>query len=234
MQQEGQSTWVALAAPLAPWLTSLAWVAYVAILISFSRVADWAGWKSDLAPAWVQAYGSIGAIVAGAAAIWWQMKHQNERDGAVRHAEDVRRLQQLWTLVYHSRVDIDKFIEDLGYVEGGGITPDRFIRSGLAPRVESIRRIAVFDIPDADTTIAVQHFIEAWDDFVRGTQFTRDSHNPVPVRKPIRPAANAAQESFRWAERNLRLSLVARGTDIPSTLFSIKVNGVAYPPLDLD
>ena len=99
-------------------------------------------WKAatDLMPPWVQAVGSILAIVAGVFVVWWQ--DHNRRQHLLE--QEVHRLQLLVALTFFCRVALQEVIRRAG--------PDRTVGQNLGElnkRVRDIEVIPIFEWPDS-------------------------------------------------------------------------------------
>jgi hypothetical protein len=170
----------------------------------------------------VQAFASVGAIVAGIIAIAWQVRRtnaaQNERDDKA----DVRRLQTIWILAYHCRVEIQQM------KEVATNWPNEHTR--LASKVAAMDAIPVLEIPHVQACIAVLTMVDAYQTLDQAAEQVqrKDMGSPDWKAKHM----EAALLNFEFGEKQLRRILILRGTDIPDETYSI--NGREFPPLPVD
>jgi hypothetical protein len=125
--------------------------------------AEWSGW--------VQAVGSIAAIVVGAAAVWWQVHKQR------RHSleEDVRRLRIISATSYSGRAVIN--------ISDGTLNAERaqlHLRE-LRRLLDSLAAIPLLDIPDWRTSLDLMAIAAHRD---RMTDLMKEHPSTVDVTAP--------------------------------------------------
>jgi hypothetical protein len=175
-------------------------------------ISDWA--------AWVQAVGSVAAVGAAIWVVWWQVRHARRE----RVAEGKRRLQVLWALTYHSRVEV-RYARTLAERN-----PEAFhLPDGLHHKVTALHNVPTLEFPDADVAEAVVTIVESFAAFQAGIA-QAEREGPRRRGELLLAHANAAIENFEFAERVIRRSLTERGADIPAGVYLL--NGTPYPALE--
>lgn len=179
-------------------------------------ISDWA--------AWVQAIGSVLAVFAAIGIVKFQLDHQRRSTALL----EVNRLQAFWTLVYHCRVEMQYFAQAARTGEAHLDAP-----GGLAPKVAALRAIPIVDIPGAKATIAILTVIEAYAVFQSGIEPEEIGNTGIrfPRLRWVESHANACQDNFEFAERQLRICLEARNSPLPLH-GAYTINGQPFPPLD--
>lgn len=171
---------------------------------------------------WVQAFGSIAGIVAGAAAIWWQAGKQRRDRAADQVAEEVRRLQLLWELVYTCRATMAHFARKSA--TGGQAGHPNAYRQSVA----ALRTVQILEAPDSEAARAVVVAIQAYDIYEDGLKSATAGNRQHEVPGLI----DVAKGNLEFAEALLRQRLRLRGADIPQRSGSLQIAGVLYPALD--
>jgi hypothetical protein len=178
-------------------------------------VSDWA--------AWVQAIGSIGAIAAAVAVVWWDLFERRRSESAAI----VQRLQVMWRLAYHSRAEIEY---------AGELVAASFeafhLPNSLQHQINALRGISTTDFPDDEVADAVLTAIQAYEDLKVGIERAQTSHSDARARAVVQSHCNAAHDNLAFTEKRLRHALIARSADIPAGIY--RLNGKAYSPLPAD
>jgi hypothetical protein len=192
-------------------------------IAAFPRLAStcffFPGVASDDCADWVQAFGSIAAIIAGAAALRWQVARQAALARQDAEDEAVRRLRMIWVLLYECRAMMFLVAR---------ITPHGTFRGALPMRhaVAALRDIRVLEIPDVDAAIGVTQAIETYDNFV---QFAVPLEGKAEHRIEFEGWTERSLDNFLQCERVVRRCLRSRGADIPPKIVPSVIQGVEVP-----
>ena len=176
--------------------------------------SEWSGW--------VQAIGSILAILAGVVVVWWQLHHQRIEQKKQRNAEEIRRLHIIWSQVHRARIV-------LAYLKKTAPNPATAPDIGMPMRhaVASLKSFDLLQAPDPKVANAIVLAIQAFDDL---------ENIGLPAGKGgdlerFRTFVLHTLENFEGIERSLRRSLVERGADICPTEGGAQIDGEKYPPI---
>jgi len=112
--------------------------------------------KSEWA-SWVQAVGSVTAIIVGALAIWWQMRRQRRQQIEVQRDEEVRKLRLMGGIILMGRVASGE-LRDTSE-RGLGCTSEF---NDLKARISTLSMIQPFDYPEARAAMAVATVLESF------------------------------------------------------------------------
>lgn len=170
---------------------------------------------------WVQAVMAGGAILAAVGTVVWQVGFARQQ----HQYEEVRRLQILWMLVYHCRVEME-FVassEDIRAAEP----------RSLEFNISALRTVPLLDIVTAEAAIAVATAIEAYAAFCDERDGGRMGRGlRLGGGDFLKSQVRAAVANFKFAEEKLRMTLRDRGARLPPGA-AYSINGRAYPPLEI-
>lgn len=179
--------------------------------------------RSDWA-SWVQAIGSIAAIVAAGAAVYMQLRHQTD----LLRKRDVAHLTSIWITTYHCRARLENLTGEGAIVWIEGTDP-----AGISIGVAMLRSIPLLDVPDPLAATAVTAVLEAFDQYKDGMESLDAVTAPLSSAARWRHALKyiePALKTFGFAERRLRAALERLGADV-SDVSLMRINGKDFPPL---
>jgi hypothetical protein len=169
---------------------------------------DWA--------AWVQALGSLLAVAVALGVVVITLQSERRR----RDADEIRRLQLLWALVYRCRVDIASSIALIDE-QAGRL---KFDLSGeMRHMVQALQRVPTLELMETDVAEAVMTTIDSFIKYEEALNSRRAVDNAY-----VRQFADTALTNYEFSEGLLRSVLLRRHADIPPKGV-ISVNGQPYP-----
>ena len=180
--------------------------AAIAVIAGWTPLAVWLQANEKLA-AWAQAVGSIAAIAAGAAAVWWQVHRQASIQADQRRADEVQRLQIAGAGIFECRVAAFS----IEYASQSSLSVESEVDE-LAAMLRSLSTIGPLDLPDWRAGYAINTAAIAF-------ASVEARLRAVPVLKEVthknRMAyVNVIVGALEFAEGLIRECLVERGADV--------------------
>ena len=158
---------------------------------------EWSGW--------VQAIGAIAAILAGASAVWWQVKRQAESNRRAALAEEVRRLKVVGAALFHCRVVVETVQDEPNF-------PAKETLLDLRAQLSELRAIPPFDFPDWKALHGIV--------YAHGTLETHlsrileaDSHLTRRAFDDREKYLNVVLNGIEFAEQLVAEALIQRGSE---------------------
>ena len=162
--------------------------------------------KSEWA-SWVQAVGSVTAIIVGAAAIWWQVGRQHRLHLDVQRVEEVRKLRLIGGNILTARVASAELRDTNGKgLQGASEFAD------LKARIATLSLIQPLDYPEAHAAMAVATLVEC---FRTCEMFLDPAHLSGTILTAKREKyLNSLDPSLEFAESMIYQCLVDRRADL--------------------
>ena len=189
----------------------------IGVVAGWNPLSAWLEAHEKLA-GWAQAVGSVLAIAAGAAAVWWQVQRQAGLQAAQIKAEEVRRLNIMWSAVFDlgARLQASTW-HDLAPYQG----KENWHRTDEA--VALLRSVPLFELPDWEVAFALRQAVDTYALLRRTVPYEG-------VGDPTREWDNTASELVEaavahcaQAKRHIRDALERRNAKAP--VLAVKVAG---------
>lgn len=164
---------------------------------------DWA--------AWVQAIGSIVAIIAAAGGVQWAHSLSSRAAAKSAAADEVRKLAAIASCLFHCRSQAEALKRFCAYKPNVNENLD-----ALGNHVNMLQAINLLDIPDWRGAVAVGQTLAVYS-YMRGKLLTTEPIAALEQSMSETRVAHceAAINRFRESEELLRVTLKNRGSDVP-------------------
>ena len=160
---------------------------------------------------WVQAVGSILAILTGFGVVRWQDHQQRMRE----QLKQIGVLQSLWTVIYYARAELQFGHSNPNY---------RVDRASLQYTIRALKSVKLLEIPISTSIYPVLGAVIAFENVGHAS---RTDDPAVDLRGEMRNACAALCS----AERALRKEIEKLGANIPNEL--MRINGQAIQPVEV-
>lgn len=203
MQQE--ETTVRYAAPIVGGIALVMLFSWLSLAIwpGLGAVAEWL--QSPTAANWTQAVVSAVAVIAGAAAIYWQVGAQERQRKAEKFASEIQILQTLFFALFHVRIRL-VFLRQV-------------MRAGHAEALErecvrlAFQRIHELNLLNVPSWIAAHAIME--------TRIVSEQLAAPGIFSERMKALDNAFDAVVSHAHNLRIEIEARGGTVPGIIYAV-------------
>ena len=171
----------------------------------------WPPEDSGQVAAWVQAIGSVAAIIATAVGVHWAHSLAAKAAAEAAATDEVRRLAAIASSIFHCRAETESLKRYCGYMMDVQEKVE-----GLTKHINMLQAINLLDIPDWRAAVAVGQAL-AMHSFLREKLMAREQISAMNqnMRDDRAGHCKDAIAKFRECEGILRTTLEERGSDVP-------------------